>query len=353
MNNYDSKLVLRETPFVLWFIALIFAGVGLLMAFEGGAPLVFPLIFIGIGGTLIVTASIVTITADRMTRMLTMEARSILRRKLIEVPFDDIIGINVERSISSGRGARYTYQLKLLRRDGQIVPLQQYSSSGFKRKDKMAIRLREFLGIQDSNRVPSGMIPMELAQFADIHETEGIHWQLQPLMTHGSAAPTGARWLTPDLKTSGIFLFVAQKGEGQSSTGFLAALGKMFLRQAFSAHGFGLEDAPGLDGAVTLQPLDPAIENDFMAYTNSPDAARPLLNSAVVGQMAKWSGRFPLKTAQGGGRYSQLMVLFGPNGVSVATNHLLEPGQIYELISLGVELVKSQKTGFGFASSIH
>ena len=43
MNNYDSKLVLRETPFVLWFIALIFSGVGLLMAFEGGPPLVLRL----------------------------------------------------------------------------------------------------------------------------------------------------------------------------------------------------------------------------------------------------------------------------------------------------------------------
>jgi len=127
----------------------------------------------------------------------------------------------------------------------------------------------------------------------------------------------------------------------------------MFLNQAFAAHGFRPEDAPGLDGAVTLQPLDPAIENHFMAYTNSPDGARPLLNATVVMQMAKWAGRFPLKPAQAGGRYSQLMVLFGPNGISAATNHLLEPSQIYELISLGVELAKSQKPSFGFASSIH
>jgi hypothetical protein len=344
MNNCDPKLVLRDTPFVLWFIGFIFAGVGLLMAFESEPPLVMTLLFIGVGVTLVVTASIVTITADRTTRILQMKSRSVIRRKLIEVPFDDIIGVNVERSASSGRGARYTYRLVLLRKDGQVIPLQQFSSSGFKSKEKMAVRLREFLGIQATNRVPSGMIPMELAQSEAVHETGGIHWQIQPLMTHSSSAPTGARWLSPDFKTSSFFLFVAQKGEGQSSNGFLASLGKMFLRQAFSAHGFRPEDAPGLDEAAVLRPLDMAVENHFMAYTNVPDSARLLLNAVVVMQMAKWSERYPLRQAQAGGRHSQLMMLFGPNGVSVATNHLQDPGQTYELISLGVELVKSQKT---------
>jgi len=353
MNNYDPQLVLRDTPFALWIIGLIFAGMGVVMAIGGGPPLIMALLFIGIGIAIIITSSNVTITADRMTRTLKMESRSIVRQKAIEVPFDDIIGINVERSMSAGRGARYTYRLMLLRKDGQVIPLQQYSSSGGGSKENRALKLREFLGIQESNRVPSGMIPMELSQYSDIHETDGIHWQILPLMTMGSPAPTGARWHSPDFKTSGMFLFVAQKGEGQSSTGFLASLGKMFIGQAFSAHGFMPEDAPGLDRAVTMQPLDPAIENSFITYTNAPDLARPLLNATVVMQTAKWAGRFPLKSAQSGGRYSQLMLLFGPNGVYAATNHLLEPGQIYELISLGVELVKSQKTGLGFAGAIH
>jgi hypothetical protein len=254
--------------------------------------------------------------------------------------------------VRAGKGG-FTYRLTLLRKDGQVIPFRSSSSSGWKGKERRAGQLREFLGIQDANRIPAGILPAELSRAAEIHETNGVHWQIQPMYTARSSAPTGARWHSPDFRTPGIFLFVAQKDEGQQSRGFLASLGSMFIRQALSLHGFSPEDTPGLEQAVTLAPLEPAIERHFMAYTNSPSLAHPLLNARVAARLADWAACHPLKQSQSGSGYGQLMTLFGPNGVYLATLNLLQSDQAHELVSLGVELVKSQGAGSGQFPSSH
>jgi hypothetical protein len=346
MNGSDSQLVLRDVPIALWLFGLLFACIGIAIILEGGPPLVIALILFAIGMCFLLFSSVMTVTADRITRMLQLEYRSLLSRSLKQVPFDEIGGINVERSRSGGRGGP-TYRLTLMQKDGQVIPFRSFSSSGWKKKERQAHRLREFIGIQESNRTPTGMLPAEFSQAAEIHETNGVHWQIQPMSTQSSAAPTGARWHSPDFKTPGLFLLVTQKAEGQSSGGFLASLGNMFIRQALSLHGFKPEDTPGLDQVDSIGPLDPALERHFMAYSNSPASAGQLLNSRSVMQLADWAGRYPLKQLQSGSPYSQLMALFGPNGVYVVTLNLMQPSQAYELVSLGVELVKCQGLSSG------
>jgi hypothetical protein len=345
MQQNGSHLVIRDVPILQWILGILFAGVGTLVINEGG-PQVFGGIFAAIGAGFLISNSVLTITADRMTRTLKLDYRSALRRTLKQVSFDEIAGINVERSVSGGK-AGFAYRLTLLRKDGQVIPFRSSTSSGWKRKERRAVQLREFLGIQDSNRIPAGILPEELSRSAEIHETNGVHWRIQPMATASSSAPTGASWHSPDFKTPGVFLFVAQKTEGQPSQGFLASLGSMFIRQALSLHGFSPEDTPGLKQAVILAPLEPALERHFMAYTGSPASAHQLLNSRVAAQLAGWAARYPLKQPQRGSGSGQLMTLFGPNGVYLTTLNLLQPNQAYELASLGVELVKSQISGLG------
>jgi hypothetical protein len=346
MNGQGSALVLRDIPVMLWIFGLIFLSVGVAMIYGGGPPVIMSLIMIGVGLSTILFSSVLTVTADPATRTLKLESRSIMRHTLNQVPFDDIIGINVERSASSTRGrSSVTYRLTLLRKDGEVIPFRSFSSSGRGKKERWANQLREVVGIQHTNRTPPGKLPLELAQADEIHETAGTKWQLHPLTTQSSSAPTGARWYSPDFKTQGDYVFIAQKAEGQASGGFLASLGKMFLRQALTFHGFQPEDAPSLDHAITLEPLDPAIERHFLAYTNSADQAHRLLNSSVVSQLADWAARYPLKQFQAGSHFGQLVALIGPSGVYVATLNLLQPSQAYELVSLGVALVKSQRGG--------
>jgi hypothetical protein len=351
MQQNDSQLVIRDVPIFQWVFAFLFAGVGTLVISQGGPP-VFGGIFAAVGVGFLLFSGVLTITADRITRTLKLDYRSAMRHTLKQVHFDEIAGINVERNVSGGKRG-FTYRLTLLRKDGQVVPFRSSSSSGWKGKERSAGRLREFLGIQDSNRIPAGILPAELSQAAETHETTGVHWRIQPMYTASSSAPTGARWHSPDFKTPGMFLFVAQKAEGQPSRGFLASLGSMFIRQALSLHGFSPEDTPALEQAVTLAPLEPALERHFMAYTNSPSSAHQLLNSRVTTHLADWAARYPLRQLQGGSGSGQLMTLFGPNGVYLATLNLLQRNQAHELVSLGVELVKSQSAGLGQFSSAH
>lgn len=347
MNSNDSQLVLRDVPIFLWLIGLIFGGVGILI-FIQGAPPVMGGVFVASGLGILLFFSALTITADRITRMLTLEYRSVLRHTIKKISFDEIAGVNVERSVSSGgKNSRVTYRLALLLNDEKVIPMRSFSSSGLPKKEQRARQLREFIGIQDSNRTPSGMLPAEFSQKLEIRENDGIHWQIQPMTTHSATAPTGARWSSPDFKTPGGFLFVAQKAEGQSSGGFLASLGNLLIRQALALHGFQPDDTPGLDQSSGLSPLDPALEPHFMAYSNSPDLARQLLNSKTVMQLADWAGRYPLKQLQAGSYGGPLMTLFGPKGVYLVTLNLLQPSQAYELISLGVELVKCQNSSLG------
>jgi hypothetical protein len=351
MQQKASQLVLRDVPIFQWVLGTLFLGVGILVINQGG-PLVFGGIFAAVGGGLLLFSNFLTITADQNTRTVILDYRSALRHTCKQVLFDDIAGINVERRVGSRRG--FTYRLSLLQKDGQVIPFQSYSSSGWKGKDRRAGKLREFLGIQDTNRISAEILPDELSQAAEIHETNGVQWRIQPMYTANSSAPTGVRWHSPDFSTPGIFLFVAQKAEGQASRGFLASLGSMFIRQALALHGFSPEDTPGLEKASTLAMEEPALERHFMAYTNSPSSAHQLLNSTVAAQLADWAGRYPLKNLQrGSGGQGQLMILFGPNGVYLATLRLLKPEQAHELVSLGVELVKSQSPGLGqFSASL-
>jgi hypothetical protein len=342
MGRNDSQLILRDVPIFLWIFGLIFGGAGLLILFQSGPAGIGSLFFL-VGLGFLLFTSMLTITADQNTRVLTLDYRSILRHKQKQVSFDEIAGINVERSLSSGRqGSQYTYRLAVLLKNEQVIPMRSFSSSGWRKKEQRALQLRTFLGIQDSNRTPSGMLPAEFSQKVEIREADGIHWQIQPMTTASATAPTGVRWHSPDFKTPNGFLFVAQKAEGQSSTGFLASLGSMLIRQALMLHGFQPEDTPGLEQSACLNSLDPALEQHFMAYSNSPDLAHKLLNSKTIAQLAAWAGRYPLKQLKAGSSGGPLMTLFGPNGVALVTLHLLNPEQTYELIALGVELVKAQ-----------
>jgi len=81
-----------------------------------------------------------------------------------------------------------------------------------------------------------------------------------------------------------------------------------------------------------------------MAYTSFPAAAHELLNAKVAALLADWAARYPLNPSQRKAGNGQLMTLFGPTGVYLATLNLLQPSQAHELVAMGVELVKSQRT---------
>ena len=174
-----------------------------------------------------------------------------------------------------------------------------------------------------------------LSPYTGLQETDGIHWTIQP---------TGAgRWHSPDSRTEGFFLCLAQKAENQASGGLLASVGGMIFRKLLASR-FQPEETPGLDRAAAFGPLDPALEPHFMAFSNDSDAARRVLNPATAGLLAGWAGRYPVRQLRRPSGFGPLTVLFGPGGVYVAPSEPLQPSQVDELTALGTALVRSQPT---------
>jgi hypothetical protein len=329
MNGNDSRLVLRDVPIFLYLIGLIFAALGAYFFYDGGPT--FVLIFLAIGLAILLFTSIVTITADRMTRTLKIEYRSVLLQSQKEFRFDDINGIGVQLVMSSNKR---TYHVVLKGKDGTLTPLRSGSSSGSTAKHRLAERLRTFIGVPDFDSSVAGMTYAALQSFIDnVQESDGVRWQIQPV--------GAARWHSPDFKTSGVFLCLAQKARGQASGGILASMGSMIFKQILSKQ-FRPEEMPGLDRAVTMTPLDPVLEPDFMAYTNAPDQAARLINSKVLQSLSSWAGRYPIEQFHRPSDFGQLTVLFCPGGVFVAPMNPLQPNQVQELAALGAALVRSQ-----------
>ena len=149
MNRNDSQLVLHDIPIFLWFFGLIFAGVGAFIFFQGGQASAWALVFVAIGLGALLFSSVLTITADRITRTLKLEYRSALRHTIKQVSFDEIAGIRRRAQLQRERGR--TYRVIVMRKDGQVIRLRSYflQRRGKKRKaGRPAARLHWRPGIR-------------------------------------------------------------------------------------------------------------------------------------------------------------------------------------------------------------
>jgi hypothetical protein len=330
MNSSDSRLVLRDIPILNFSLGLVFAVFGGYVVYQGGP--VIMLLFLAIGLAFLLFSSVLTITADRITRTLKLDYRAALRHSRKEFSFDEIAGISIQ-SVRGSKGGN-TFRVVLKGKDGQLIPFRSSSSTGSRGKERLAAKLRDFIGVPGFDSSPAGMTYAALASYTGkSQETDGVQWIIQPIGT--------ARWNSPDFKTPGLFLCITQKAEGQASGGFLASLGSMIFKKLLSNQ-FQPNDTPGLDHAIALGPLDSALERHFMAFSNDPDAARQMLNSKVAILLADWAGRYPVRQLQKMSIFGPLTILFCPSGVYLVPTEPLQPNQVNELAVLGAALVKSQ-----------
>jgi hypothetical protein len=331
MNDSDVRLVLHDVPIFNFVLGFLFAGVGGFALYQGG-PLI-TLLFIAVGLGFLLLSSVLTVTADRVTRVLTLEYRSALRYSRKELHFNEIAGIGVQAVRGSKGGTNYRVVVK--RNDDQLVPFRSSSSTGSGGKERLASRLRNFTGIPEFDSSPAGMTYAALASYTErMQETEGVHWIVQPVGC--------ARWYSPDFKSPGLFLCLAQKAEGQATGGFLASVGGVIYKQVLSRQ-FRPDDIPGLDHAVALSPLDPMLEPHFIAYTNNPDAVGPMLDPKVAMLLADWAARYPVRQLKETPVLGPLTILFSPNGVYLAPMKPLQSDLVGELTALGTALVKSRQ----------
>ena len=360
MDSQNSTLTLRDYPTGLWIIGIILITGGIYLYLLAPAQLFFSILLALAGLAFLLTATTLSVTADRIGQVLTLRYRALLWGSKKEIPLGEIAAIQVEMSTSRSSNSDSSgpsYRVVVVRKDGQVLPFHSYYSSGAGSKRKKAKQLRDFLGVAGEDQTPVGLFNFgkQIAQKvyqqqqetltgpeAEDHVTDNIHWKVQTI-TFGASAVT--RWFSPDFKCPGGFLFLTQKVDGQKtmSGGLMGGIGKLFYKESLGLYGFSEEDTPGSENADILAPLDANLEPHYSAYTSDPAAARQILNPWTAAPLADWASRYPLKQVQTQqGIFGQLVVMFSPRGVYVASMGTMIPEAVEELTNLGVELVKAQ-----------
>ena len=355
MDPNDTQLILREYPFGTWIVGLILVLTGGYFYTKTPGQSLFVVILGLIGLVLLLTASVLTIIADRTSGLLTLRYRNVLflgSKK--EIPVSDISAIQVEMSQNNRRSSSGpSYRLVAIRKDGKNVPFRSYYSGGATAKQKKAQQLRTFLGIEGADQTPVSMLKsgMQMVQqrFQEQQDsmtgsqdqeqiTDGVHWKTQTV-TFGASPIT--HWFSPDYKCPTGFLFLSQKVGGQKTMG--GALGKILFGQSIGLYGFSKEDTPGISSAEVLPKLDPQLEPHFSGFTSDSGVAQQILNPWIIPPLVDWVTRYPLKQVQKQGLFGQLVILFSPRGLYVGSLGTMIPEALEELTNLGVELVKTSR----------
>lgn len=353
----EDKLIIRDIPWGLWLTGIALIGVTVYLV-NGSAHSIAAIT--GILGLLaLLLPAALTISADQATRSLTLRYGLLIPRSVKHIPFDEIDTIWVAGSATSSHNhpshRNTSYRLELVKKDGTTLPFRAYYSDDLLLKQRRAEKLRAFVGLGKTGAETSvgilratpkmAQVVLERHQEAltvenqQICETNGVRWQLQ---TANMGASPVTRWFSEDFKMQTGFFYLAQKMAGQpSSGGFLASIGKTLFRTSISLYGFKTDDTPGLDSAEALSLLEASLEPHFTAYTSDPAAARQILNPWATTPLRNWAEHYPRQQLQQG-CFGQLVILFSPNGVYLATLNLLQPDQADELAALGAELVKAQ-----------
>lgn len=357
MNHNYQKLVLRDFPIALWLFGLASGGYAIYAYITMPKQIIAIAVSAAISALIFLLTTVMTLTVDRARGTLTIRHTGLLIRKTKEIPITNIAAIEIERSSSLDNTTHRslpTYRIVVITKGNEKIPLHAYYSSNLRGYLAQANRLRQFLGVGGADASPAKILQvasMEAAeQFRREQEsitgrqdeeriTDGVRWKLQTLAVGSTPI---SRWHSPDFQWPGHFLYLAQKIPGQPSTGGLMALmGKMLFKTSLGLYGFHSEMTPGIENAVLLSPLDPQLEPHFLAFTSNPAGARQILNPWTQIPLTEWARKYPARQS-GPDSVQQLVVLFGPQGVYLASPGLVNPEFLEEFSRLGVELVKAQ-----------
>jgi len=352
----NQRLTIREYPITMWLIATALLVGGGYSIYQTPGNWVVLTITGMIALLILILSSVLTVTADASSGMLTISHFSPARRKVRNIPIREVASVYVEQTTSgSDNGPSTTYRVVITLKNGEIVPFRSYYSSGFAAKGEKARKLRDYLDVGGEDQREGNVIEAlsSIAQQAYRETTElfanslaeerlfrGVRWQIQKVTHHGTSI---TRIRSDEFKWPG-FLYLAQKGKNQSfaMTGPLAPLMKSLFQQSIGIYGFTPEDTPNREFGETLPSLDPRLDRHFMTFTSDPERAPQLLTPLVVTSLVEWAEHHPLQMLTSGDKPGQLVILFSPNGLYLGSLGSLDVDQLDHVANLGADLIRAQ-----------
>jgi hypothetical protein len=350
MNNTSTQLTLRDYPIFLWLFGLAFFIPTIFIFFMSGRePLI--LIFSLIGLAMLLLPSVNTITLDRSVGTATLRSQNLLRNKVQEIPLREIANFEIQSSRSSSDSST-TFRIAVVKTSGERIPLSGMYSSGYNSKAKKARKLCEFLGLPGwedglGNFLQTAIQAQAAATRRDNVQsgtTSGIAWRFETLSAGGQPV---TRWVSQDYAWPGNFLLLAQKPKGSPSIlggGLLGSVAQMIFQQIIGIYGFTPGDTPGIETSGSMKPGEPRLEQDYAILTSDSYGARIILNGWCIPPLERWARQHPMRTVSSGNQAGQLVALFSAQGTILAVLGNATREVMDEMISLGVDLIKSQGT---------
>jgi hypothetical protein len=362
MDNQNDRLVIRQYPFMLWIFGLALLCGSAYLYLQTPAWWYYAAVGIGVFLLIVLFSSVLTVTADRNTRTLTLMHSGLVVHTRREIPVGDITMIQVESSRSqhySGtrRSSNTTYRIVVITKDNETIPFTTSYDSARASKEVKAKQLREFLGVGGADvsslggklKMVTGMAQQAFQKQqealtgpeAEEHITSGVHWKVQSGAFGGVAV---TRWFSPDFRCPSGFVYLAQKVQGQGSggSGLLGGLNKMLYHQSMGMYGFSGDDTPEVENAGLMASVDAGLDQYFGVFTSDQAAARQILSPGAIAALVDWGRRYPLARVQKAGLFGQLVVMFSPRGTYAACMGTLIPEAVEEIANLGVALVKAK-----------
>ncbi len=348
IESATNKLVLRNYPIFVWLCGGVFLGLGLFIVHDGGSPIGGVLMAL-VGAALVVLIPVTTVTADGPAGTIAVRRRSLVVNSMVEHSLQDVVGVDVDSQLSNSRGhTTRVYCPVLVLKTGELVPLQYGYSSGRAGKERLAQRLRDYLGLAAAESRPDlpPAVPQQAAGKAfSLQEgaTDGVDWRLETIL-HRSGPIT--RWFSSAVHYPDNFLLLVQKAAtaGTMPTGgILGAVWQMVYKQTLALYAFGPEDTPGLADARGIEPADPELDPYFSTLTGDPAGASRWINPSVRTTLERWTQEHPLLQPQQMSQNdpAQLVVLLSPRGLYLGGLGGTTEEVSAQLIELGVELVKA------------
>ena len=353
MDNESNQLSFRDFPTAIVIFGMLSVGGGIFFYLQT-RELVATAIALAFSLFLFLLASVLDVSADRLTRTLNISRRGLVQHYQRKIPFGDIASIQLGTSYG-GDSSSPTYRVEIVLKDGSVVPLRNAYSSGRSGKEKQAQRLRDFIGIAGADTSLGGMIQtasqMAQHQFQaeqesitgdqdEVHETNGVRWKIT---THAFGSAPMSRWHSSDYSLSDNFLYLTQKIAGQKNppnNKLMQTVYEELFEQSMKIYGFDETDAPNMQNA-DLFVLNARLEETFFAYTSNAQIAQQILNPWTAIPLADWARSHPFTQNS----TDQLAVLFGPNGLYLSVMGYINAEYLAELAALGAELVRAQGGG--------
>ncbi len=330
--NENRPFQHHEAPTASWVIGGVFLLGAVIFGIRQGIQssnliIVAVLALIGIAAFLF--GSTVDITANPETRRVILKKKSLVKKSTREIPYEDISDIRVATDYDDEGDE--TYRVEIVLRDGNIVPIRPYYSSGQRKKLALAERLRDAIGI-----VPPP--PAGESKNQKEGETNGVHWKIESFQ---SGTQTITRWSSTDfLAEEEHFLLLAQKIPGAmevpTKSKLMEKVSALALSQAKKIFQFDDLDFPNIKKSKPY-PLPPRLEAQYLASADDAGYAQRILIPWVAAPLAEWAERNPIPK----GSADETLVLFSPLALYIVTLRAMTDELEESITALGVELVRA------------